>query len=308
MLFDYLKQTRRFLRDAKQEMLEEGDVIEHINEARRETAMRAQAIRRLTPIAAGLVSASVVVGGSGYTNPTVVISTPDFPDGLPGYPNGRQATALAQLLGGVISAVDIQDGGAGYQNPQISITDPTGTGAEVVPTPILYNQIIQGQEKYDWSDIDTSMFPGVGPVFWIQSVGVIYANWRYVPQYCSFTKYQAKIRTYTTASYQYVPAFFTQYGRGVNGSFYMYPPPSQTYPVEYDCLCLPIDLIDDTTTEAIPAPWTDAVKFYAAAMCYLDLQNGNKAREYFQLYDDFMHRYGAYAMPGRQVNQYGRPS
>ena len=43
-------------------------------------------------------------------------------------------------------------------------------------------------------------------------------------------------------------------------------------------------------------------------MCYLDLQNGNKAREYFQLFDDFMHRYGAYAMPGRQINQYGRPS
>ena len=308
MSFDYLKQTRRFLRDAKQEMLEEGDVIAHINEARRETAMRAQAIRRLSPIAAGLVSASVSVGGSGYTNPTVVITPPDFPDGLPGYPNGRQATALATMLGGIITAVDIQDGGAGYQNPQMSITDPTGTGAVVVPTPIVYNQIIQGQEWYNWSDINLSMFPGVGQAFWIQSMAVIYANWRYVPQYCSFTKYQAKIRTYTTASYQYVPAFFTQYGRGTNGSFACYPPPSQIYPVEYDVLALPIDLVDDTTPEAIPGPWTDAVKFYSAAMCYLDLQNGNKAREYFQLYDDFMHRYGAYAMPGRMMNQYGRPS
>jgi hypothetical protein len=289
MLFDYLKQTRRFLRDA--------------------TAMRAQAIRRLTPIAAGLVSASVTSPGHGYTNPTVTINPPDFPDGLPGYPNGRQATALATMLGGQITAVDIQDGGAGYQvTPTITINDPTGSGAVAVATPIKYNQIIQGQESYNWSDIDTSMFPGVGPVFWIQSVAIIYANWRYAPQYASFSKYQAKIRTYTTSSYQYVPAFFSQYGRGANGSFYMYPPPSQTYPVEYDCLCLPINLVDDTTPEALPLPWTDAVKFYAAAMCYLDIQNANKAREYFQLYDDFMHRYGAYAMPGRQINQYGRPS
>ena len=100
MLFEYQKSVQRFLRDTKQEMLELGDITTHINEARRETAMRAQAIRRLTPIAAGLVSASVSVGGSGYTNPTVIITPPDFPDGLPGYPNGRQATALASLIVG----------------------------------------------------------------------------------------------------------------------------------------------------------------------------------------------------------------
>lgn len=308
MLFDYAKEIQRFLRDAKQEMLEQGDIYVHINEARREVAMRAQCIRRLTPIAGQVVSATVTSPGSLYTAPSVIITPPDFPDGLPGYPNGLQATAIAQFSGGQITDVEIQNGGSGYQNPQISIVDPTGSGAVVVPSPVLYNQIIQGQEKYNWSDIDTSMFPGVGSVFWIQSVGIIYANWRYVPQYASFTKYQAIVRTYTTSSYQYVPAVFSQYGRGVDGSFFMYPPPSQTYPVEYDCICLPIDLVDDTTPEAIPLPWTDAVKFYAAAMCYLDLQNGNKAREYFQLFDDFMHRYGAYAMPGRQMNQYGRPS
>src|SRR4029077_6086732 len=111
---EYLKSTRRFLRDAKQDMLEEGDVTVHINEARREVAMRAQCIRRLTPIAAGLVSASVTSGGHGYTHPTVTISPPDFPDGLAGYPNGRQATALAQMVGGVITDVVIQDGGAVY--------------------------------------------------------------------------------------------------------------------------------------------------------------------------------------------------
>lgn len=308
MLFTYAKQVQRMLRDSKQDMLEQGDIYEHINEARREVAWRAQCIRRLTPIAAGLVSASVIAGGTGYTNPTVVISQPDFPDGLPGYPNGLQATALAQMVGGVITAVDIQVGGSGYQNPLMSITDPTGTGAVVVPTPIKYNQIVQGQEKYLWSDIDTSMFPGVGPVYYIMGVGVIYANWRFSPQYASFSKYQAKIRTYTTASYQYVPAFFSQYGQGTDGSFYFYPPPSQTYPIEYDCLCMPIDLTDDTTPEAIPDPWQDAVKFFASALSYLDLQNGNKSREMFGLFDEYMHRYGAASRPGRMLNWYGRPA
>lgn len=307
MLHAYQKQVQRFLRDTRQEMLELGDITEHINEARREVAMRAQCIRRLTPIAAGLTAATVTAPGAGYTNPSVVISTPDFPDGLTGYPNGRQATALAAFSGGAITGVDIQDGGAGYQNPQITIADPTGQGAVVVAAPIAYNQIVQGQEEYLFSDIDVSMWPGVKQPYYVNSVGVIYANWRYVPEYCSFTKYQALVRTYTAASYQYVPGFFSQYGRGENGSLFFYPLPSQTYPVEYDCLCTPSDLVDDQSVEAIPQPWQDAVKFHASALCYLDLQNGNKAREYFLLFDDFMHRYGAYAMPGRRLAQYGRP-
>jgi hypothetical protein len=307
MLHDYQKQVQRFLRDAKQDLLEQDDITEHINEARREVAMRAQCIRRLTPIAAGLTSATVTAGGSGYTNPKVTISVPDFPDGLAGYPNGRQATANALMQGGVITGVEIQDGGAGYQNPTMAITDPHGTGAKVVPAPILYNQINQGQEQYLYSSIDVSNWPGVKAVYYVNSVGIIYANWRYSPEYCSFSKYQAMVRTYTATSYQYVPGFFTQRGRGENGDLFFYPLPSQTYPVEYDCLCTPIDLTDNQTPEAIPQPWQDAVKFHAAALCYLDLQNGNKAREYFTLFDDFMHRYGAYAMPGRRLAQYGRP-
>jgi hypothetical protein len=307
MLHAYEKQVQRFLRDSRQDMLELGDIQEHINEARREVAMRAQCVRRLTPIASGLVSASVIAGGTGYTAPKVTITPPDFPDGLVGYPNGRQATALATMLGGVITAVDIQDGGAGYQNATLTITDPTGHGAEAVITPVQYNQINQGQEQYLYSAIDVTMWPGVKAVYYVNSIGIIYANWRYSPEYCSFSKYQAMVRTYTATSYQYVPGFFTQRGRGEDGDLFFYPLPSQTYPVEYDCLCTPIDLTDDSTPEAIPQPWRDAVKFYASAMCYLDLQNGNKAREYFSLFDDFMHRYGAYAMPGRRLAQYGRP-
>lgn len=86
----------------------------------------------------------------------------------------------------------------------------------------------------------------------------------------------------------------------------MYPPPSQTYQAELHCICIPSDLTSDGSYEAIPNPWQDAVRFYAAAECFLDLQNGNKAREYYQLFDQYMTRYGAYARPGRRSNPYGR--
>lgn len=306
MLFTYLEQCQRFLRDSRQDLLDPQDIITHINEARREVAMRAQAIRRLTPITAGLTTVSVIAGGSLYTNPTVAISAPDQPSGFPPNPNGLQATASALLSGGTITAIDITQGGDGYQNPVITITDPTGSGASATAA-VSYNQIVQGQEMYEFSDIDVSMWPGVDSVYWVNGVAILYANWRYSPEYCSFTKYQARVRSYVASSYQYVPAFFSQFGRGTNGSLFFYPPPSQTYAIEYDCLCLPSDLTDNDSYEAIPQPWQDAVRFYAAAMCFLDIQNQNSARAYFQLFDDFMHRYGSYAMPGRRLNQMGRP-
>lgn len=306
MLHTYLAQVQTFTRDQGQDQLDPGDIINHINEARREVAMRAQCIRRLTPISNGLSSIILVTGGHGYSAPVVSISPPDMPSGFPPYPNGLQATALTTMSAGTITSVDIQNGGAGYQSPSITIVDPTGSGAQAVGT-VPYNQIVQGQESYNWSDIDISMFPGVSSVFWIQGIAIIYANWRYSPEYCAFSKYQARVRNYVSQSYQYVPAFFTQYGRGVDGTFMMYPPPSQTYAVEYDCLCLPSDLTDNNDFEAIPQPWQDAVRFYATSMAYLSLQNSNKAREYMEMFDRFMTRYSSYAMPGRRLNQYGRP-
>lgn len=306
MLFTYIEQVQKFLRDSKQDLLDPQDIISHINEARREVAMRAQAIRRLTPITAGLTTINVITGGHSYTSPTITITPPDQPSGFPPYPNGLQATASAILSAGTITAIDVSVGGAGYQNPVITITDSTGSGATATAS-VSYNQIVQGQESYNWSDIDLSMFPGVQSVYWVQGIAVIYANWRYTPEYMSFSKYQARVRNYVAQSYQYVPAFWTQYGRGTDGTFMMYPPPSQTYATEYDCLCLPMDLATNDDYEAIPQPWQDAIRFYAAAMCALDIQNDNKARQYFQLFDQFMNRYGAYAQPGRRLSWYGRP-
>lgn len=307
MLYEYAKQVQRLIRDSRQQDINVLDIYAHINAARREVAMRSQCIRKLTPISNQIVSATVTATGSGYTAPTIAISTPDFPSGQPPYPNGLQATALPILVGGSITAIDIQNGGEGYFQPSITIDDTTGSGAAATLSLGYINQINQGQEFYNWADIDLSMFPGVGSVYWIEGVAVLYSNWRYTPQYCSWSKYQAQVRTYTNATYQFVPAFYTQYGRGVDGSFAFYPPPSQTYQVEYDCLCTPIDLIDDNSEEAIPHPWRDAVKFYTAFLVMIDLQNHNSARSFLQLFDEYMKRYGAYSMPGRRQMWYGRP-
>ena len=86
----------------------------------------------------------------------------------------------------------------------------------------------------------------------------------------------------------------------------MYPLPSQTYQAEWDCQCLPSDLIDDQSHEAIPMPWRDAVAFYAAHLAFLELQNYNAAKGMLDLYEKFAQRYSDYARVGKVVNVYGR--
>ena len=97
-----------------------------------------------------------------------------------------------------------------------------------------------------------------------------------------------------------------QYGQGANGSIYFYPIPSTIYQMEWDCYCLPLELTDDGQIEAIAAPWTDAVPIGASVYAYEELQNLNAATYYQKKFDEYVHRYSAYARPGRVTNPYGR--
>ena len=306
-LHDYLDQVQRFLRDQKQELENPGDLIHYVNVARREVAMRAQCLRALPPISGEIVSLSILNGGTGYTNPTLSISPPDQASGQLPFPLGDQATGDCSLSGGVITSADITYGGQGYFQPTVTVNDPTGKGAVIQPNLVPLSLLQNGQEVYPFSNIPLANYPGFASVYLVRSVSIVYTNYRYSVPIYAFTTYQARIRQYTIASYSYVPCFGAQFGRGTNGSFYLYPPPSQTYQLEFDCSCLPTDLTDKYSVEAIPDPWTDAVAYFAAHLAYLELQNHNTARSYLALFDDRMHRFGAYADPGRSINPYGRP-
>jgi hypothetical protein len=305
-LFEYQKQTQKFLHDTKQELLNPRDIVGYINRARREVAERTQCVRRLTPIAGKITSYTITNQGSGYSNnPTFTVSAPDFPSGSAPYPNGSQATASGIVQGGKITSIFSTYGGDGYFQPILTITDSTGSGASATPIVTGVNKLNPGQESYNFSDIDVSIFPGVDSVFAIKGVSVIYANYRYsLPMY-SFSVYQAKIRQYPF-QYQYVPCFASQYGQGNQGSFYAYPIASQVYQWEFDCFCEPQDLIDNQSVDVIPRPWDDVVPYFAAHLCYLELQNFNAANYYLQLFDNMTLRKSNYARVGRAVNIYGR--
>ena len=305
----YLRQVQRLLREQRQEFSNPEDLLSYINLARREVAGRTQCIRRLTLISGQIVDGAITAGGSGYVTPVATITPPDFPSGAKPNVLGRQATAALQQQGGVITDITITDGGDGYFQPVITITDSTGpgTGASATLTmSTLLNLLNIGQEVYNFADIDLGGWPGVDSVYAIKSVSVVYSNYRYSVPIYAFSTYQAMIRQYTT-NYRYVPSFGSQFGQGTNGSFYLYPPPSQSYQLEFDCFCLPADmLLDNSIPEAIPMPWADAVQYMATQLAYQELQNWNAAKFYEQQFDKRTLGYSSNARIGRSTNQYGR--
>lgn len=271
--------------------------------------MRSQSVRVLTPISGSIITIEVdnTDSNSLYSDtPTITITAPDFPSGYSPHPTGLQATASAIVNNGVIQAITVEVGGYGYYQPTVTITDDTGDGATAEVTELTYiNQLENGKEVYKFSDVDLSMFPGVESIYMVRSISVLFSQFRYSLAVYSMSVYQAQIRQWSQ-QWRYVPACATQFGQGNSGTLMAYPVPSQSYQWEWDCACLPSDLVDDQSVEAIPEPWTEAVPYWAASMAYEELQNLNASTYYFKKFDTLLQRFSDYSRVGRAVNPYGR--
>jgi hypothetical protein len=102
-----------------------------------------------------------------------------------------------------------------------------------------------------------------------------------------FTQYFANFAAATKGP----PKAWAQYAEGVNGTIFIGPVPDQAYTISADCICIPSNLGTDSDPEAIPAPWTIAVPYYAAYLALLSAptpERRNDAVKMLQLYDQFM--------------------
>ncbi len=110
------------------------------------------------------------------------------------------------------------------------------------------------------------------------------------------------VRNWTYFNYYYLnnpvpdsgaPTNWSQLGEGVSGNFYLDPIPDIAYTLYCDAICYPLDLVDDTSPEAIPYLWTDAVPYFAAYLAYLSAQapaRQNDAARMFEHYQTFVER------------------
>jgi hypothetical protein len=315
VLYDYLQRTQRLLADETQAIYSLDDLTQYVNQARQEVAAQGQCIRRSTPVNGSIMELQVVEPGSGYTAPTLSISPPDAPNGNLPYPLGAQATGTAQQIGGKLSNCSVSFGGGGYFQPVVTVNDPHGVGAVVKAVLSPFNQTTFGLEEYKFSDIDLTPFPGVQSILSVRSVSIIWAQWQYSLSWVSFSKYQALIRQYVATFYA-PPVWACQFGQGVDGSIHMFPLADQPYQMCWDILCLPNDLEDDESPEAIPAPWTTAVPFYAAHLALLgrSAETPQMAALAFKMFNErdgglfgmYMRRARAFSQPGRVSSFYGR--
>lgn len=272
-----------------------------INTARNKVALKGQCIRVLPPSSSSVATFTKVAGGSGYTsNPTITVSGPDVP-------NSTQATATAVVSGGVITAINIAIAGNGYVNtPTVTITDTTGVGASYTAS-LLFTPMTttSNQEVYNFSAFNSlvARTSGVATIQEVLSVSVSYGTKKPSLRYLPFAQFQAYCRIFNNTQQNY-PSFWSQYSKGANGSIYVFEVPTGTYQMEWDCACLPIALATDSDPEAIPYPWTDAVQYYAAHLCYEYAQRSDDAARMLAKFNQKMMEANTESTPPRFSDMY----
>src|ERR1700738_2183744 len=152
-----------------------------------------------------------------------------------------------------------------------------------------YTLTIGSQGPYPFSGITLTGATGVAGVlngrqqWFVISSG---QRWFRSRPWVWFTTYMMN----SAAPRQGLPKAWAQYGEGVNGTLYVGPQPDQAYRISADCICVPTALVRDSDPEAIPAPWTTAIPYYAAYLALLSAQTGDKmqaAGKMLQLYEQF---------------------
>ena len=148
-----------------------------------------------------------------------------------------------------------------------------------------------GQQAYNFSAISLTATAGSQSVITVRSATlggnptIDIRGWEWFAQY------------YFGTGATGTPVVAAQQGQGTAGTLWFWPAPNATATVFLDVVCLPIPLVDDTTAEAIPRLWTDAIPFYAAWLGMQSLQRQADADMMYQRYLSLVRRGRQFATP-----------
>lgn len=153
-------------------------------------------------------------------------------------------------------------------------------------------QTIANTERYAFSYANpyARRFSGVQAISDVISVSVSWSGdssqtgiLRPSLEWMPFENLQAYYRSYTLA-YNF-PSIWSTQGDGQRGEVFLYPIPSQALEMEWDCFCVPKDIFSNDDYEALPATFTENVKFYAAHLAYLGSQRMGMAESMLALFE-----------------------
>ena len=149
-----------------------------------------------------------------------------------------------------------------------------------------------GNRSYPFSSIPNSPSAGIQAAFAVKTLWYTNNGGNTRIQFQSFEWFSLYNLNEPTQS-SGIPTTWTQYGQGTGGQIWFDPVPDNTYTISVDGLWYPIELVDDTTIEAIPYFFTDAVPYYAAYLALLSAQIGVRTQqsdEMYKRYEEFMSR------------------
>lgn len=277
-LQDYVSQVQALVHDTNGADFSVSTLTSFINQARTRVALDLHCVRGFFGTATGnalntiaqkenytyngtVGGVAVTANGNNYTSPTV-----SFSGG-----GGTGAAATAQLINGQVVAINMTNWGLGYgSSPNVTITDPTGSGAAATSTALVN-------------------------ILDILSLTSIWGDERIVHEWMPFTMFQTFCRQYVN---QFdVPSIFTMHQGTLQ--FYLFQIPDQAYQLEMDFITLPNPLVNLNDVDAqVIAPYNDAVQFFAAHLCLASLQNYGYA-DYW--YSGDMKNPGKYDLRVRQL-------
>ncbi len=274
----YIPRTQALISDFNSSFWSVPLLTNFINEARGQIAARGQCIRILPPSTNGIASITVNTGGHYTSAPTVVITGP-----------GSGATATATLSGTAVNTIAVNTPGSGYDNSTvISFTGGGGTVAATASPVINCWNTVAGQEVYTFAAANTyaQLTSGVESILFVESVAVSWGALKPVLSQWNWNDLQAYVRAYPVQNNQ--PAIWAQLGQGQSGSLYLQPVPVQPAAMDWVCICIPINLVLDSDTEAIPYPWTDCVPYYAAYLAFMNARRKDEAANMYKIFEMLM--------------------
>lgn len=180
---------------------------------------------------------------------------------------------------------------------------------------------VSGTREYSFADVDLND-EAVGGIINVRRINFVNGDgeswitprpWEWFDQYCINNPVPFGDLDNPGARF---PQVWAQYAQGASastglsnasGSFYIDPIPDGVYTLKLDCACFPVELENDTTNEALPALFTDAIPFFAAWYILLGAQNQARmadAERYYKYYLDYQERARQAANPSVLRPQY----
>lgn len=264
----YISATQLLVHDTAGQRYTTTQLTYYINSARSQLALEAECVRFLYGLDGMFTGTGTFT--SGNTVITGIASTVGLQVGWGLWGNNVASNATIVSFTGTTITMSAAATGSGTNSFSTQIQ--TTTNQEIYPLASTVNSNA-----------------GILNIIQVKSVAVNFGGSQGSNQYMlrqtDFTALQAYYRFYGP-NLVGNPAVWARYQNNI----YLRPIPSQPYPMQWDTVCSVIPLVDDSTVEAIPYPFTDAVPYYAAYLALMNSQRAADADAMFKVYEKFAQR------------------